>query len=139
MHGSRCRTSSARWSRARRARSRSKTIHGSAPNRTEQPRRSIALHLQPASNRFVERTRPDVILTQGPKDTHQEHRIIWDICLAAARRVPASILHHAVVSNTADFTPNVFVDIAEQYEGKQAALAKPIYLTWQRPRRQTPT
>ncbi len=32
-----------------------KTIHGSGRNLTEQPRRSIALHLQPQSNRYVER------------------------------------------------------------------------------------
>jgi len=71
----------------------------------------------------IERAQPDLILTQGPKDTHQEHRIVWDICLAAARRVPASILHYAVVSNTPDFTPNVFVDISETYAGKKKALA----------------
>ncbi len=29
-----------------------KTIHGSGPNYTQSPRRSIALHLQPASNRY---------------------------------------------------------------------------------------
>jgi LmbE family N-acetylglucosaminyl deacetylase len=72
----------------------------------------------------LERAQPNVILTQGPKDTHQEHRIIWDVCLAAARRVQASILHYAVVSNTPDFTPNVFVDISETYAEKKRALTK---------------
>lgn len=72
----------------------------------------------------LERAQPRLILTQGPKDTHQEHRIIWDVCLAAARRVPASILQYAVVSNTPDFTPNVFVDIAETYARKKRALAE---------------
>jgi len=32
----------------------SKTIHGSGPNCTQNPRRSIALHLQPASNQYRE-------------------------------------------------------------------------------------
>ena len=32
----------------------SKTIHGSGPNYTQNPRRSIALHLQPASNQYRE-------------------------------------------------------------------------------------
>lgn len=72
----------------------------------------------------IEQAQPDLILTQGPKDTHQEHRIVWDVCLAAARRVPASILHYAVVSNTPDFTPNVFVDISDTYADKKRALAK---------------
>ncbi len=67
---------------------------------------------------------PDLIMTQGPKDTHQEHRIIWEVCMAAARRTQASIYHYAVASNTPDFTPNVFVDISEQYEAKKRALAE---------------
>ena len=32
-----------------------RTIHGSGPNLTDRPRRAIALHLQPAANRYVER------------------------------------------------------------------------------------
>lgn len=72
----------------------------------------------------LDEAKPDLILTQGPKDTHQEHRIIWEVTMAAARRTRASILHYAVASNTPDFTPNVFVDISEQYEVKKAALAK---------------
>ena len=32
-----------------------RTIHGSGPNLTRQPRRSLAVHLQPASNHHVER------------------------------------------------------------------------------------
>jgi LmbE family N-acetylglucosaminyl deacetylase len=72
----------------------------------------------------LDRAQPDVILTQGPKDTHQEHRVIWEVTMAAARRTRASILHYAVASNTPDFTPNVFVDISEQFETKRAALAK---------------
>ena len=43
--------------------------------------------------------------------------------LAAARRSRAGILHYAVVSNTPDFTPNLFVDIREFYEDKLSALA----------------
>ena len=76
--------------------------------------------------RVLDEARPDVILTQGPKDTHQEHRIIWEVCMAAARRTQASILHYAVASNTPDFTPNVFVDISAQYESKKSALAKHV-------------
>lgn len=72
----------------------------------------------------IDQAHPDMILTQGPKDTHQEHRMIWDVCLAAGRRVPASILHYAVVSNTPDFTPDVFVDISDQYAQKKQALAQ---------------
>lgn len=31
-----------------------RTIHGSRPNRADRPRRAIALHMQPAANRYVE-------------------------------------------------------------------------------------
>ena len=72
----------------------------------------------------LDRAKPDIILTQGPCDTHQEHRIVWEVTMAAARRTKASIFHYAVASNTPDFTPNVFVDISEQYEAKKKALAE---------------
>lgn len=45
-----------------------KTIHGSAPNTTTQPRRSIALHLQPESNRYVERHHENGTLYAHPND-----------------------------------------------------------------------
>ena len=57
----------------------------------------------------LDAAQPDLILTQGPKDTHQEHRIVWEVCMAAARRTQASIYHYAVASNTPEFAPNVFV------------------------------
>jgi ectoine hydroxylase-related dioxygenase (phytanoyl-CoA dioxygenase family) len=37
----------------------SRTVHGSGPNRTGAPRRSIAIHLQPAENRHVEASHPE--------------------------------------------------------------------------------
>jgi hypothetical protein len=45
-----------------------KTIHGSPPNSADTPRRSIALHLQPASNVYVERRRDDGGLYGHPND-----------------------------------------------------------------------
>ena len=47
---------------------------------------------------------------------------MWEITLSAARRSKASILHYGTASSTADFSPTVFVDIADYYETKQAAL-----------------
>src|SRR4051794_13796713 len=35
---------------------------------------------------------PDLILCHGPHDTHQEHRQVFEITIAAARRSRASIL-----------------------------------------------
>lgn len=36
-----------------------RTVHGSGPNRSGAPRRSLAIHMQPADNRWRERLRPD--------------------------------------------------------------------------------
>ncbi|MFC7625594.1 phytanoyl-CoA dioxygenase family protein [Microlunatus sp. GCM10028923] len=36
-----------------------RTVHGSGPNRSGSPRRSIAVHLQPGDNRYVETVLPD--------------------------------------------------------------------------------
>lgn len=50
-----------------------RTIHGSGPNVSSGPRRSIALHMQPASNRYTRRhidgrlcAHPNDVLTAGP-------------------------------------------------------------------------
>jgi len=52
-----------------------RTIHGSGPNLTDRPRRSLALHLQPASNAYRQvlvgdhlATHPNDDLTRGPDD-----------------------------------------------------------------------
>jgi ectoine hydroxylase-related dioxygenase (phytanoyl-CoA dioxygenase family) len=45
-----------------------KTIHGSLPNTTDAPRRSIALHLQPASNQYLERHHENGSLYSHPND-----------------------------------------------------------------------
>lgn len=71
----------------------------------------------------VRDARPDLIICHGPKDTHQEHRLIWEICMSAARRSRASILHYGTASSTPEFRPNVFVDIREVYERKIEALS----------------
>lgn len=45
-----------------------RTVHGSGPNRTAEPRRSIAIHLQPGDNHFVETVLPDGSLAQHGND-----------------------------------------------------------------------
>ena len=116
----------------------------SVPARADESRHAFEL-LQPSSVEFrmvpgishevfeevmkqlqgvLDRAQPDLILCHGPKDTHQEHRLMWEICLSAARRVRASIMHYGGASSTADFTPNVWVDISEQFEDKKRALAR---------------
>ncbi len=45
-----------------------RTIHGSAPNLTDKPRRSIALHLQPGANHWVERRNDNGDLARHSND-----------------------------------------------------------------------
>ena len=64
----------------------------------------------------------DLILTLGPKDSHQEHRLLFETVVTAARHHCATILTYAIPSNTPEFCPNLFVDVSSQYEAKLAAL-----------------
>ena len=72
----------------------------------------------------VANVRPDLILTLGPNDTHQEHRQMYELTLGAARRCRATILSYAIVSNTNEFHPKLFVDVSEFIDDKIRALRK---------------
>ncbi len=71
---------------------------------------------------IISRVKPDLILTLGPHDTHQEHRTIFEVTSGAARRSKASILAYGILSNTLDFKPQIFIDISEVYAQKKQAL-----------------
>lgn len=45
-----------------------RTIHGSGPNQSGRPRRSIAIHLQPGDNQFVEHPHPDGTIASHGND-----------------------------------------------------------------------
>lgn len=71
---------------------------------------------------FIEKHKPDLILTHGPHDTHQEHQLVYQITMAAARRSDASILRYGILSNTLDFSPRYFIDIDKYFPLKKKAL-----------------
>lgn len=70
----------------------------------------------------IQTVQPDLILSHGPHDSHQEHKRLYEITMASARRSKASVLSYGIVSNTLDFKPHFFVDIEEVYDKKRAAL-----------------
>jgi LmbE family N-acetylglucosaminyl deacetylase len=84
---------------------------------------------------LIESHDPDLILTLGPHDTHQEHRLIHQITVAAARRLNATVLNYGIISNTPQFSPSIFVDISDQFNQKREALvyhksqARKYYMT----------
>jgi LmbE family N-acetylglucosaminyl deacetylase len=71
---------------------------------------------------LIEKHDPDLILTLGPHDTHQEHRLIHRIVIAAARRLKANVLNYGIVSNTPQFSPAIFLDISDYFSHKCEAL-----------------
>ncbi len=74
----------------------------------------------------IQAIKPDIILTHSVHDTHQEHRLVHELTLAAARRSKASILAYAILSNTLEFMPTFFVDIQHEFSAKKEALTKHI-------------
>lgn len=64
----------------------------------------------------------DLILSIGPHDSHQDHRLMSDIVSTAVRRMPVAILYYATPSISLEFSPRMFVDITDYLRSKLAAL-----------------
>ena len=64
----------------------------------------------------------DCVLVHDPRDTHQEHRIIYDITLSAIRRVNLSFILYRSVSTTNDFMCNYRVGIDKFFDRKLKTL-----------------
>lgn len=62
----------------------------------------------------INQVNPDLILTHGPNDSHQEHKMLYELVVAASRRRKLSILRYAIVSNTSYFQPNYFFGLSEE-------------------------
>lgn len=67
---------------------------------------------------LILKKQPDLILTHDENDTNQEHRILNNIVLTAARRLKISILKFCSPSSSQEFSPNVYVDISKFYKKK---------------------
>jgi len=72
--------------------------------------------------KIIVEMQPDLILTMGPNDTHQEHRLIYEATVSGARRSKASILSYGILSNTPHFKPSFFFDISKVYGAKKELL-----------------
>ena len=76
-----------------------------------------------ALGEVVREIRPDLVLTHTRWDTHQDHRAVEEITLAACRRRPITLLGYHAISSTADFQSNLVVDITENFDRKLQAVA----------------
>lgn len=74
---------------------------------------------------FIEKVarqvRPDFGFVPYPDDTHQDHRALAQAAIPASRSIIRNVLYFDGLS-TQNFTPSVFVDIADVLESKLACL-----------------
>jgi len=88
-----------------------------------------------ALQRVLDEVRPEVVYTSSPSDINEDHRIVYDRTLVAARPLPGSALRRLLAyeiattarfglpAGCAPFVPNVFVDIAAFLDKKLEAMA----------------
>ena len=85
--------------------------------------------LLPSVRRLIDRiertlrvVRPDFIFVNYPEDTHQDHRQVARAAVSATR-YPRNVLFYEGPT-TVNFTPTVFIDIADEFEQKLQALRR---------------
>jgi LmbE family N-acetylglucosaminyl deacetylase len=64
----------------------------------------------------------DCLLVHDPRDSHQEHRFMFDVTLSAIRRVDISFINYRSVSTNHDFTANYRVGIDKFFDHKITSL-----------------
>jgi LmbE family N-acetylglucosaminyl deacetylase len=69
----------------------------------------------------INQIKPDMIFTHSVNDIHQDHQVVHNATLRAARRSP-TILCYESPSATADFRPEYFVDVANYVDVKVEAI-----------------
>lgn len=69
----------------------------------------------------LKKIRPRFIFVNYPKDTHQDHRLLADAAISAARYTRNVLFYE--VPTSVDFNPTVFVDISQFMDKKIKALA----------------
>ncbi len=90
-----------------------RTLHWGGFLDTEVPESARAIRL---IDKIVESSKPDLIFTHSPEDTHQDHRHTALATIAAARNV-RNLLFYETCS-TKNFRPGVFVDVSSLIDKK---------------------
>jgi LmbE family N-acetylglucosaminyl deacetylase len=70
--------------------------------------------------RTLDRVAPDFIFVNFPEDTHQDHRQVARAAISATRYARNVLFYEG--PTTVNFTPTVFIDIAEEIDRKIDAL-----------------
>ncbi len=77
-------------------------------------------HLIDCVERVLRLVQPDFIFVNNPDDTHQDHRQVARAAVSATRYARNVLFYEG--PTTVNFTPTVFIDIAEEIERKIRAL-----------------
>jgi LmbE family N-acetylglucosaminyl deacetylase len=75
-----------------------------------------------AIERMIERTKPDIIFTHSNHDIHQDHQLVFESTLRAARDTRTTILCYESPSVTQDFRPTYFVEVGNYVDVKIQAV-----------------
>ena len=70
----------------------------------------------------IERTNPNIIFTHSNHDIHQDHQLVFESTLRAARNTRTTILCYESPSVTQDFHPTYFVDVGKYVDVKIQAI-----------------
>ncbi len=65
---------------------------------------------------IIKKTKPELVFFNYPKDIHQDHRSVSDVCISASRYVKNVLMYE--VPTTQGLEPDVFVDIGEVIKDK---------------------
>ncbi len=79
-------------------------------------------HLIDCLERVLRLVQPDFIFVNYPDDTHQDHRQVARAAVSATRYARNVLFYEG--PTTVNFTPTVFIDIADEVERKIAALRR---------------
>lgn len=67
---------------------------------------------------LIHQLQPEIILTHYWKDTHQDHRAVFNVVKSSSRDTPDSSLWLFQSPSTLPFVPNLLVNIEDEFLGK---------------------
>ena len=81
-----------------------------------------AVEVTEAIEAVLEKEKPDIIFTHSNHDLHQDHQVVHEATLRAARDIRTTILCYESPSVTQDFHPTYFIDVAKYVDIKIQAI-----------------
>jgi LmbE family N-acetylglucosaminyl deacetylase len=81
-----------------------------------------AVDVTNAIEAMIEKSNPNIIFTHSNHDIHQDHQLVFESTLRAARNTRTTILCYESPSVTQDFRPTYFVDVGKYVDIKIQAI-----------------